>query len=82
MIYRVTKQAPASTTTQAQITEKNQATKATTAKKTTDSESTTMQTPIDWQKSSETKPYPDLDQVNDLGQSRSQKESDLPNVRR
>ncbi len=38
LIYRVTKQAPASTTTQAQITEKNQATKATTAKKTTDSE--------------------------------------------
>lgn len=66
LIYRVTKQSPASTTTQAQITEKNQATKATTAKKTTNSESTTMQTPIDWQKSSETKPYPDLDQVNDF----------------
>ena len=28
--------------------------------------SSQMRTPIDWQKSSETKPYPDLDQVNDF----------------
>lgn len=33
LIYRVTKQSPTSTTTQAQITEKTQATKATVAKK-------------------------------------------------
>lgn len=65
LVYRVTKQTP----TQAQTTEKTQATKATKAtasKKTSTSESKTMRTPIDWQKSSETKPYPDLDQVNDF----------------
>ncbi|WP_304653454.1 L,D-transpeptidase [uncultured Ligilactobacillus sp.] len=66
LIYRVTKQTPASTTTQAQTTEKTQATKATVTKKATNSENKTMQTPIDWQKSSETKPYPDLDQVSDF----------------
>lgn len=63
-IYRAVSQ-PTSSPSQTTKTT-TQASKVTSKKKATQTESKTLRTPIDWQKSSETKPYPNLDQVNDF----------------
>lgn len=60
LIYRVTLPHEATTAT---TTKDNSVLVTATKQK---SQSSTLRTPIDWQKSSETKPYPDLSQVKDF----------------
>lgn len=62
LIYRVA--VPHETTTA--TTTKDSSVLATATAKTKKASKTTLRTPIDWQKSSETKPYPDLANVKDF----------------
>lgn len=66
LVYTEHIESKSSTAAKSTTTSTTSASTSSSTKSTTTTKTSTLRTPIDWTKSSETKPYPDLDKVSDF----------------